>query len=400
MNINASRLASPHEHVYLGDNHERNERRTWLVIAITATMMVVEITAGSIFGSMALIADGWHMSTHAGAMLIAALAYRHARRNARNKRFTFGTGKMGDLAGFASAVVLALIALLIGWESLMRFYSPVAISFRQAISMAVIGLIINLICAWLLREDHAHHHHGHGHSHSHEHDHHHEHATDNNLRAAYLHVLADALTSVLAIAALTLGSLYGWNWLDPMMGIVGALVIARWSWGLIRDTGRVLLDYVPEDEDLPDEIRAALETGSDQVTDLHVWQLGPGHHGAIVAIRSREPLEPAAYRTKLSHIHDLSHLTIEVERCLSEEERWKALPVTLPTRDAQKRMVGVTRKGSRLAARLVRGSSAALSICGWLSGWLSLPRRKSVSERYTATSFDIEGASPSTTLHR
>ncbi|SDL64263.1 CDF family Co(II)/Ni(II) efflux transporter DmeF [Paracoccus chinensis] len=230
---------------------------------------------------------------------------------------------MGDLASFASAVVLALIALLIGWESLMRFYSPVATSFRQAIFVAVIGLIVNLICAWLLREDHAHHHHAHSyeHSHSHGHDHHsnshghhHEHATDNNLRAANLHVLADALTSMLAIAALTLGSLYGWNWLDPMMGIVGAAVIARWFWGLSRDTGRILLDYMSEDEDLPDEIRSALETGSDRVTDLHVWQLGPGHHVAIVAIRSREPLEPAAYRAKLSHIHDLSHLTIKVER--------------------------------------------------------------------------------------
>ena len=325
MNIQASRLASPHEHVYLGDNHERNERRTWLVIIITAAMMVVEITAGSIFGSMALIADGWHMSTHAGAMLIAALAYRYARRNARNPRFTFGTGKMGDLAGFASAVVLALIALLIGWESLMRFYSPIAISFGQAIAVAVIGLLVNLLCAWLLRDDHGHHHHGHrhshGHAHGHGHDHHvHEHGhqqghvTDNNLRAAYLHVLADALTSVLAIAALTLGSLYGWNWLDPTMGIVGALVIARWSWGLIRDTGRVLLDYMPDDEDLPDEIRAAIETGTDQVTDLHVWQLGPGHRGAIVALRSSDPQEPAAYRARLSHIHDLSHLTIEVER--------------------------------------------------------------------------------------
>ena len=323
MNTDALHLASPHEHVYLGDNHERNERQTWLVIAITAAMMVIEITAGSIFGSMALIADGWHMSTHAGAMLIAALAYRYARRHACNARFTFGTGKMEDLAGFASAVVLALIALLIGWESLMRFYNPVEISFRQAIAVAVIGLFVNLVCAWLLREDHAHHHHrhshGHGHSHghdhhAHEHGHHHEHAADNNLRAAYLHVLADALTSVLAIAALTLGSLYGWNWLDPMMGIVGAVVIARWSWGLIRDTGRVFLDYVPEGEDLPDEIRTALETGLDQVTDLHVWQLGPGHHGAIVAIRSQEPLEPAAYRAKLAHIHDLSHLTVEVER--------------------------------------------------------------------------------------
>ncbi|MFV0490859.1 MAG: CDF family Co(II)/Ni(II) efflux transporter DmeF [Pseudorhodobacter sp.] len=306
----AARLSSPHDHVFLGDNHQRNERRTWLVIAITATMMVVEITAGTLFGSMALVADGWHMSTHAGAMLIAALAYSFARRNARNPRFSFGTGKLGDLAGFASAVVLALIALLIGWESLVRLTNPVEISFPQAISVAVIGLVVNLVCAWLLRDDH-HHHHGHGH-HDHGH-HHHGHTTDNNLRAAYLHVLADALTSVLAIAALIMGSLYGWNWMDPTMGIIGGLVIARWSWGLIRDTGRVLLDYIPDGEDLPDEIRAAIETGQDRITDLHIWQLGPGHHGAIVSVQSDAPQEPAAYRAKLSHIHDLSHLTIEVE---------------------------------------------------------------------------------------
>jgi Co/Zn/Cd efflux system component len=216
MSLDAAPFATPHEHVYLGSNHARNEKRTWLVIAITAAMMVIEITAGSIYGSMALVADGWHMSTHAGAMLIAALAYRYARRNLANRRFTFGTGKMGDLAGFASAVVLALVALLIGWESLMRLYSPVAIDFQQAIIVAVIGLAVNLVCAWLLRDDHSHHHHGHGHDHRHSHDHEHAHATDNNLRAAYLHVLADALTSVLAIAALTLGSLYSWNWLDPV----------------------------------------------------------------------------------------------------------------------------------------------------------------------------------------
>jgi cation diffusion facilitator family transporter len=318
----SAHLASPHDHVFLGDNHDRNERRTWAVIAITATMMVVEIVAGNMFGSMALVADGWHMSTHAGAMLIAALAYAYARRNARNPRFSFGTGKLGDLAGFASAVVLALIALLIGWESVMRLYSPVAISFPQAISVAVIGLAVNLVCAWLLRDDHSHGH-SHGHHHHGHHDHHdphghhdhHGHATDNNLRAAYLHVLADALTSVLAIVALVLGSLYGWGWMDPAMGIVGGLVIARWSWGLIRDTGRVLLDYVPEGEDLPDEIRSALETGQDRITDLHIWQLGPGHHGAIVAIQSDDPQPPAAYRAKLAHIHDLSHLTIEVEGC-------------------------------------------------------------------------------------
>lgn len=313
-------LQSPHDHVFLGDNHARNERRTWVVIVITATMMVVEIVAGSLYGSMALVADGWHMSTHAAAMLIAAFAYMFARKNARNPRFTFGTGKLGDLAAFGSAVVLALIALLIGWESLMRLYSPIAIDFPQAITVAVAGLGVNLLCAWLLRDDHTHHHHGHEHHHAHDHDHdhgshghHHAASTDNNLRAAYLHVLADALTSVLAIAALILGSRYGWNWMDPAMGIVGGLVIARWSWGLMRDTGAVLLDYLPPHEDLPQKIRDIIEGGGDEIVDLHVWQLGPGHHGAIVAIRSPAPLTVAAYKEKLSAIHDLSHVTVEVQ---------------------------------------------------------------------------------------
>jgi cation diffusion facilitator family transporter len=308
-----SRFSTPHEHVFLGDNHERNERRTWLVIALTATMMVVEIAAGSVFGSMALVADGWHMSTHAAAMLIAALAYRFARKHAHNPRFTFGTGKLGDLAGFASAVVLALIALLIGWESLQRFYNPVTINFGQAISVAVVGLLVNLLSAFLLRDDHGHHHHGHGHD-DHHHHHDHAHAADNNLRAAYLHVLADALTSVLAIVALLLGSLYGWSWMDPAMGIVGGLVIARWSFGLIRDAGGVLLDYVPAAEDLPEEIREALETEDDRIADLHVWQLGPGHHGAIIALHSRDPQPADVYKAKLAGIHDLSHVTVEVQQ--------------------------------------------------------------------------------------
>lgn len=297
-----------HAHVFLSDNHERNERRTWIVIALTATMMVAEIAAGTVFGSMALVADGWHMSTHAAAMLIAALAYLYARRNVRNPRFTFGTGKFGDLAAFASAVVLALIALLIGWESLIRLANPIPISFPQAIAVAVIGLAVNLVCAWLLRDDHSHH----GHHH-HDDDHHHGHGKDNNLRAAYLHVLADALTSVLAIGALLAGSVYGWLWLDPAMGIVGALVIAKWSWGLIRDAGGVLLDYVPPSEDLPDEIRSAIEKEGDVITDLHVWQLGPGHHGAIVSLMTDHPKAPSSYRQKLAHIHDLSHVTVEVE---------------------------------------------------------------------------------------
>lgn len=307
----ADHLATTHDHVFLGEDHDRNARRTWFVIGLTATMMVVEIAAGTIYGSMALLADGWHMSTHAAALLIAALAYVYARRNAANPQFTFGTGKLGDLAGFASAVVLALIAIQIGWESLLRLANPVAISFPQAISVAVVGLIVNLISAWLLREDHAHHH---GHSHDDDHDHDHAgHGRDQNLRAAYLHVLADALTSVLAIVALTAGSLFGWIWLDPMIGIVGAMVIARWSWGLIRDAGAVLLDHRKTGDELTRKIRAAIETDGDRITDLHVWQLGPGHHGTIVSLVSADPQPPCRYRARLAHIRGLSHVTVEVE---------------------------------------------------------------------------------------
>lgn len=312
-----------HDHVFLGTQHERNERRTWAVIVLTTVMMVAEIVAGSVYGSMALVADGWHMATHAAALLIAALAYVFSRRHARNRRFTFGTGKLGDLAGFASAIVLAIIALLIGWESLLRFSAPVAINFNQAIVVAVIGLTVNLVCAWLLRDDD--HHHG---SHAH-HDHHHEHAAhqhqhphphtderhrDNNLRAAYLHVLADALTSVLAILALVAGSVFGWLWLDPAIGILGGLVIARWSWGLMRDAGAVLVDYLPEAEKLPEQIRSAIQRSGDEIYDLHVWQLGPGHHGAIVSLRSASPRAPSYYRELLSHLPELSHVTFEVER--------------------------------------------------------------------------------------
>ncbi|NTA36367.1 CDF family Co(II)/Ni(II) efflux transporter DmeF [Agrobacterium salinitolerans] len=314
-----------HHHIYLGQNHERNERRVWMVIALTTVMMVAEIVAGHWFGSMALTADGWHMSTHAGAMLISALAYLYARREARNPRFSFGTGKFGDLAGFASAVVLAVVALLIAVESGLRLVSPVQIDFNQAILVAVIGLVVNLVSAVLLKDDH-HHDHGHGHgSHAH-HGHgshaHHDHGShaqhgekggrDNNLRAAYLHVLADALTSVLAIVALLLGKWNGWNFLDPLMGIVGGLVIARWSWGLIRSTATTLVDALPLADDLPQEIRESVETEEDRITDLHVWQVGPGHHAAIVAIHSRAPKTPAFYKQKLAAIHELSHVTVEV----------------------------------------------------------------------------------------
>ena len=301
--------AFSHDHVFLGANQQRNERKVWLVIALTATMMVVEITAGHWFGSMALIADGWHMSTHAAAMLIAVLAYRYARRNSGNRSFTFGTGKVGDLAGFASAVVLALIALLIGWESFQRLVEPIPISFDQAIMVAVIGLIVNLVSAWLLRDDH--HHHGHSHHH-HDHGHSHGHGQDNNLRAAYLHVLADALTSVLAIVALLLGKAYGWFWADPVMGVVGAVVISRWSWGLMRDAGDVLLDRVPQGEKLEAKVREAIESEGDSVTDLHIWQIGPGHYSVIISVATRSPKSPDEYKSKLTGLERLSHITVEV----------------------------------------------------------------------------------------
>ena len=310
-----SPLAPEHGHCFLGHDHRRNERRVWLVIALTAGMMLAEIAAGTVYGSMALVADGWHMSTHAGAMLIAALAYRFARRHADDPRFTFGTGKLGDLAGFASAVVLALVALLIGWESLARLARPIRIDFDQAIAVAAVGLAVNLACAWLLKDDHTHHGHGH-HHHDHDHVHHHAHgeARDNNLRAAYLHVLADALTSVLAIAALLLGRSRGWLWADPAMGVVGALVIVRWSWGLLRDSGSVLLDAAAEGQAVRQEIHEAMVPTGSRVTDLHVWQVGPGHFAAIVALVAREPQEPAHYKALLAHIHELSHVTVEVQR--------------------------------------------------------------------------------------
>ncbi|MGB3817698.1 MAG: CDF family Co(II)/Ni(II) efflux transporter DmeF [Achromobacter pulmonis] len=287
-----------HEHVFLGQDHRRNERRVWWVIALTAGMMAVEIVAGHLYGSMALVADGWHMSTHAGAMLITALAYGYARRHARNPRFTFGTGKLGELAGFASAIVLALIALIIGWESVTRLVDPVPIRFDQAIAIAVVGLLVNLASAWLLKDDHGHSH-GHGH--------------DNNLRSAYIHVLADAMTSVLAIAALLLGRSYGWLWADPAMGVVGALVIARWSWGLIRDAGTVLLDAAPQSGRMRRDIERALDAGDGEIADLHVWQIGPGHYAAIVSLVTRHPRDSAFYKAKLAHIAGLSHLTVETQ---------------------------------------------------------------------------------------
>jgi cation diffusion facilitator family transporter len=311
-----------HDHVFLGRDHDRNERRTWLVVALTAVMMVVEIAAGVLFGSMALLADGLHMMTHAGALGIAAGAYAYARRHARDPSFTFGTGKVGDLASFASAIVLAMVALLVAYESALRLYAPVPIRFDDAIAVAAVGLAVNLVSAWLLRDGHHHHHgdeHGHGHDHGHDHGHHHDHHIDrdHNLRSAYLHVLADAATSVFAIAALLAGRLYGLVWLDPVMGLAGAILIGHWSIGLMRHAGAVLTDAVP-DPHLALRIRERLETGDDRLADLHLWRVGPGHTAVMLTIVSDEPQEPNHYKRQLRGLPSLSHVTVEVQRCPHE----------------------------------------------------------------------------------
>lgn len=400
-----------HDHVFLGAAHGQNERRTWTVIALCTAMMIAEIVGGTLFGSLALVADGLHMSTHAGAMLIAALAYTYARRHASDARFVFGTGKLGDLAGFTSAIVLAMIALLIAYEAIARFLSPVPIHFDEAIPIAVLGLLVNLASVWLLSGDHhghaAHHAHGdeaqtistgagvfavsifedgvppvfrispaanqaciagaratittiradgshqtfdmaergdrlesidaipephaftaivrlHGSEHSltfveHEHAHHHGHggskdvtARDHNIRSAYIHVIADAAVSVLAIVGLVLARAFGWMWMDPLAGIVGALVIANWSYGLMRDTGRILLDVSP-DTRLADNVRRSIESGGDRVTDLHVWRLGPGHMSAVVSVATGDPARDSRfYHQLLKRFTSLSHVTVEV----------------------------------------------------------------------------------------
>ena len=263
-----------HEHVFLGPDHRRNEGRTQIVIVLCGAMMVAEIVGGLLFRSMALVADGLHMSTHAAALLIAALGYTFARRRAHDARFTFGTGKFGDLAGFTSAIVLATIALLIGWESVGRLLHPVSIAFDEAIPIAMLGLGVNLVSAWLLRDEHDHRPEAAG-------DHHQHH--DLNLRAAYIHVMADAAVSILAVIGLVTAREFGWLWMDAAMGIIGALVIANWSWRLVRAAGAVLIDS-QSNADLALQIRDRLEHGSDRVADLHLWRIGPGHNAVVATL--------------------------------------------------------------------------------------------------------------------
>ncbi|WP_028213963.1 CDF family Co(II)/Ni(II) efflux transporter DmeF [Paraburkholderia mimosarum] len=424
-NFEDSAFGAGHDHIFLGAAHEDNERRTWMVIALCSAMMVAEIVGGSLFGSLALVADGLHMSTHAGAMLIAALAYTYARRHAADNRFVFGTGKLGDLAGFTSAIVLAMIALLIAYEAVARFLSPVPIHFGQAIPIAVLGLLVNLASVWLLSGDHHGHSHGHSHGHGHDHghghghedkhghddevhrifgsagvfalsvfedgvppvfrltpetassklnasdvsvttirpdgthqtftftdrggylestddipephafravvhlpdgahevefeEHEHEHDDaqaaahrDHNIRSAYIHVIADAAVSVLAIIGLLLARAFGWVWMDPLAGVIGALVIANWSWGLMRDTGGILLD-MNLDNRMAEKVRQVIEDSGDTVLDLHVWRVGPGHMSAIVSVATREAQRnPGFYRTALQRFKGLSHVTVEV----------------------------------------------------------------------------------------
>ena len=312
-----SDLDSSHQHVFLGTGHSAVERKAWAVIALCSAMMVLELVGGVLFGSLALVADGLHMSTHAMAMVIAAVAYTFARRRANDARFSFGTGKLGDLAGFTNAIVLVLIAALIGYEAVTRLFAPIHIAFAEAIPIAILGLAVNIASAWLLSGG-SDHHHAHSHEHEHEHEHeddhvHHRAHRDHNLRAIFVHVAADAAVSVFAILGLLAGRFLGWVWMDPLMGIVGALVIAVWAVGLLRETCRVLLDMTP-DTALAARIRAAVEPDGDRVSDLHLWRLGPGHLGVILAIDTSESRDGTFYRRLLTRFGDLSHVTIEVNR--------------------------------------------------------------------------------------
>lgn len=295
----------------------QNEKNTQRVMGLTAVTMVVEIVAGIAFGSMALLADGWHMGTHVAAFLITLFAYRYSRKNAGNPDFTFGPGKINVLGGFASAVALAVVALVMAIESVGRFFDPVEIHYSQSMLVAGIGLLVNIASAVLLHGGHGHaHDHDHGHAHGADGHGHHHHLEDHNLKAAYFHVLADALTSVLAIVALLFGSLFGWWALDPVMGIVGALVITRWAWSLLKESSAILLD-AGVDGAIREQIRSAIEADADnRVTDLHVWKVGPHHLAAIVTLVTHYPRPVCEYKQLLAGVVPIEHLTIEVIHCV------------------------------------------------------------------------------------
>jgi len=319
-----------HDHVFGQDKARPGERRTLIIVIVTAVFMVVEVIAGLYYGSMALLADGLHMASHAAALGISVAAYVYARRQAANRRFSFGTGKVNSLAAFASAILLVGFAALMAVESIERLFNPVPISFDQAILVAVLGLLVNGASAWLLASTPHHHHHDHGHDHGHHHHHHdrahhhdHDHAADttsevhrdHNLRAAYLHVLADALTSLLAILALLAGKFAGATWLDPVMGIVGAILVAHWSFGLLRMSAKVLLDWQAEDR-VVDQLRTALMADeSDRIADVHVWAIGQGQHAAEVTIVSDHPRSPNHYKSLVPAGLGIVHVTVEVHRC-------------------------------------------------------------------------------------
>ncbi len=303
-----------HTHVFMGEQHGAHERRTWMVVALTATMMVVEIVAGYMSGSLALLADGWHMATHAGALGLSAFAYWFARRHAHDESYAFGTGKVGDLAGFSSALLLGAVSIGIAWDAIDRLLTPETIAYAQALPVAVVGLVVNLASLRLLHHDHDHAHDHAAHD-DHDDDHAHSHGhTDHNLRAAYIHVLADAVTSVGAIVALALGWWFGWVRPDALVGLAGAALIAHWAWKLMRDAAAVLLDR-SGDSRIAARIREAVEQDDDRIYDLHLWRLGPGHHGVILGVVSDRPRPATDYRDRLRHISGLSHITVETRLC-------------------------------------------------------------------------------------
>lgn len=298
---------SQHSHDFVSHN-QKGEKRTLYVLILTVTTMVVEIAAGTMFGSMALLADGWHMGTHAAAFCITLFAYRYAKQNAHNDRFSFGTGKVSVLGGFTSAIALGIVALMMMVESIHRLFNPESIQFNEAIMVAVIGLVVNLASMLLLQD---HHHHGHDHHDHHSHDHEHEHHHDHNLTAAYFHVLADTLTSLLAIVALIVGKFYGWVWLDAMMGIVGAVVIGKWTLGLMKQTAPVLLDE-SINKSYRDEITETL-TPYAEIVDLHIWKMSGHHYSAAIALKNHSNKTLDEFKQLLSKFDKIHHLTLEVQ---------------------------------------------------------------------------------------